>query len=144
MSTVLLRLTEVSVWLRARTRPAKAPMPIALPVPVGASAAAAPSTIAAEAENSRPSWRLADSSPRSPTLALTAPDAATGSKLNRLPGLLLPSSSTVLTTWAAASSIVLSTFWPTAAAWSATAAISEDSGDSTMSTPAADASIEPE
>ena len=110
ISAVLLRLTTVSAWLRARTMPASAPIPSALPAPVpaGASAAVAPSIMAAVAENSKLSWRLADNKPRSLTLAPVPEDAATGSKLSRLPASLMPSDSTVLTILAAASNAVLS------------------------------------
>ena len=114
ISAVLLGFQTVSASARARTIPASAPIPISLPAPVavGALATLAPSIMAAVADNSKPSWRLADSSPRSLALAPVAAEAATGSKLSRLPGSLMFSDSTVTTTWAAATSAALSMACP--------------------------------
>ena len=101
-SAVLLRLRSVPVASRASTRLAKAPMPKAAPTPAGALVSvAAPSIKAAEAANSSPSWRLAESKPTSLALAPLAAAAPTGSKLNRLIGLVLLRPSTWLTVAAA-------------------------------------------
>ena len=136
MSEALLRSSCSLVLKRLTKSVAMASMPNALLVPGTAfSSTAAPEMSDAVAPNTMANWRFTDSSSRSFAVATSLMEAATGSNFRSPLGLAVFKPSAVFTMAAAATKSSRLTAAPLMAALSATEAINDDKGDSTMSTP---------